>query len=201
MTTLIFVRHGESAAFDYIAGRTDVLLSEKGRKEAEATAAVLSKIKIDKLIASPIRRTMETAGYISKAANLEIEQMPDFMEIEFGDWTGKTFAELKNEKQWNQWNTFRSGSIVPNGESMLNVQNRVIAGVRKVMDKYPDKTVTIVSHGDPIRCVVLYYLGMPLDMVLRIKINTASISIIKISETGAWLHCYNYTPDLKWLDI
>lgn len=201
MNTLIFIRHGESTAFNYIAGRTEVPLSEKGIKEAEATASVLSNLKIDKLIASPIKRTMETAGYISKACGLSIETMDDLMEIDFGKWTGKSFAELKNEKEWQLWNSFRSGNRVPGGETMINVQNRMINAVNTIIKKYPDKKIAVVSHGDPIRTVILYYLGMPLDMVLRIKINTASISIIKISGEGAWLSCYNYTPEIGWLDL
>lgn len=199
MNTFIFIRHGESTAIDYVAGRTGVTLSEKGKKEAEQSANVLSKIKINRLIASPLQRTMETAGYISKATGLNIETFEDFIEIEFGDWTGRTFEDLRNEKAWNNWNSFRSGCIVPNGESIIQVQARMITGLNKLINKYPGETIAIVSHGDPIRTVFLYYLGMPIDMILRIKINTASISVLKLSEGSASVLCYNYTPDINWL--
>jgi broad specificity phosphatase PhoE len=201
MNTFIFIRHGESMATEYIAGRTPVPLSDKGRKEAKTTASLLSKIKIDHLIASPLQRTKETAGYLSDATGLNIEFMEDFIEVEFGGWTGRTFADLKNDPSWKTWNLFRSAAAVPDGESMLNVQNRMISGIEKLRNKYPDKTIAIVSHGDPIRTVFLYYLAMPIDMVLRIKINTASVSILKLYETTAAVHCYNYTPDLSWLDL
>jgi broad specificity phosphatase PhoE len=201
MNTFIFIRHGQSTAVDYIAGRTSVSLSDKGRKEAERTASLLSGIKIDKLIASPLQRTMETAGYISKACSLEIEQMEDFVEIEFGEWTGKKFADLKEDRLWNNWNSFRSGTLPPGGESMLSAQNRMINGIAKLQEKYPEKTIAVVSHGDPIRTVFLYYLAMPLDMVLRIKINTASISILRLFENSASVLCYNYTPDINWLEL
>jgi broad specificity phosphatase PhoE len=201
MNTFIFVRHGQSTATEYIAGRTPVTLSELGKKEAERTASMLSGLKIDRLIASPLQRTMETAGYISKACNLDIEVMEDFVEIDFGEWTGRTFKELRNEAIWNNWNSFRSGVIPPGGETMLSAQNRMITGINKLQEKYPDQTIAVVSHGDPIRTVFLYYLAMPLDMVLRIKINTASVSILKIFENTAAVMCYNYTPDINWLDL
>jgi broad specificity phosphatase PhoE len=201
MNTFIFVRHGQSTATEYIAGRTSVSLSEQGRMEAERTAALLSVIKIDKLISSPLQRTMETAGYISKACGLGIEVMDDFIEVEFGEWTGRTFKDLKNESSWNNWNYFRSGATPPGGETMLSAQNRMINGIIKLQHKYPDQTIAVVSHGDPIRTVFLYYLAMPLDMVLRIRINTASVSILRLFENSAAVLCYNYTPDIRWLEI
>lgn len=201
MNTFIFIRHGESTAVKYIAGRTQVSLSEKGKKEAEATAQLLSKMKIDKLISSPLKRTQETAGYISGACNLEIETMEDFIEVDFGKWVGKTFEDLKKDEKWNQWYTFRSGMLIPDGENLITVQNRMINGISKLKDRYPDQTIAVVSHGDPIRTVFLYYLGMPIDMILRLRINTASVSVLKLSDTSAAVVCYNYTPDLGWLNI
>jgi broad specificity phosphatase PhoE len=201
MNTFIFIRHGESTATEYIAGRTQVSLSEKGKKEAERTASLLAGIKIDKLISSPLQRTRETAGYISRACGLDIEVMEDFIETDFGEWTGCSFVDLRKEKSWSDWNSFRSGTTPPGGESMLGTQHRMVNGIKKLQDKYPDKTIAVVSHGDPIRTLFLYYLAMPLDMILRIRINTASVSILKIYETSAAVLCYNYTPDINWLDI
>jgi broad specificity phosphatase PhoE len=201
MNTFIFVRHGQSTAVEYIAGRTAVTLSEKGKKEAEVTAKMLSGIQIDHLISSPLQRTRETAGYISRACNLEPEIMDDFIEVEFGEWTGQSFVDLKSVNSWNHWNSFRSGVVPPNGESLLSVQERMVKGIQKLQQKYPDKTIAVVSHGDPIRTVFLYYLGMPIDMVLRIKINTASVSILRIYENTAAVMCYNYTPDINWLEF
>jgi broad specificity phosphatase PhoE len=201
MNTFIFIRHGESTATEYIAGRTAVSLSEKGKKEAERTASILAEMKIDNLITSPLQRTMETAGFISKATGLEIEAMEDFIETDFGKWTGRRFDELRKEKFWNDWNTFRSGVTPPDGENMLSTQNRMILGINKLQNTYPDKTIAVVSHGDPIRTVFLYYLAMPIDMIQRIKINTASISILKVYDNSAAVLCYNYTPDISWLNI
>lgn len=201
MNTFIFIRHGESTAVNYIAGRTAVSLSEKGRKEAEATAVMLSKIKIDKLISSPLKRTLETAEYISQSTGLNIEVMDDFIETDFGKWTGRTFTDLKADENWNKWYAFRSGMHVPEGENLISVQNRIIGGIHKIQEKYPDKTVAIVSHGDPIRSVFLYYLGMPIDMIARLKINTASVSVLKLADTTASVSCYNLTPDIGRLEI
>jgi broad specificity phosphatase PhoE len=201
MNTFILVRHGESTATEYLAGRTPVKLSDKGNKEAERTASHLCSLKINKLISSPLQRTRETASYISKACSLDIEIMEDFIETDFGDWTGRTFDELRKEKSWKDWNSFRSGVTPPNGENMLDTQYRMVNGIRKLQEKYPDQTIVIVSHGDPIRTLFLYYLTMPLDMILRIRINTASVSVLKLYENSAAVVCYNHTPELNWLDI
>jgi len=77
----------------------------------------------------------------------------------------------------------------------------MIKGIAKLGRKYPDKTIAVVSHGDPIRCVFLYYLGMPIDMVLRLRINTASVSVLRLTDSGTSVLCYNYTPGMGRLDI
>jgi probable phosphoglycerate mutase len=187
-------------AADYIAGRSaGVHLTQTGKEEAEAASEILSNFQIDKLFSSPLERTLETAGIFSKKLNLKIEINKQVTEVDFGDWTRKQFRELEEDEKWKLFNSFRSGTRIPNGEMMTEVQSRMVKEIERIRNTNQDKNIIIVSHGDPIRLTVSHYMGIPIDFILRLKINTASITILRINNYGPELICYNYSGDLTRL--
>ncbi len=103
-------------------------------------------------------------------------------EIDFGDWTGKAFAELEQQTAWKQWNSLRSVGRIPNGESIIEVQSRVVDEIEQLRRRFPDQTLALFSHGDPIRAAVTYYLGMPIDMLLRLEVSSASVTSFEIDD-------------------
>jgi probable phosphoglycerate mutase len=78
---------------------------------------------------------------------------------------------------------------------MVEVQSRMIAGIQKICSRHPGETVAIFSHNDPIKSVIAYYLGVSLDLFLRIEISTSSVSIVSIYENGAVIKGINLTND------
>lgn len=200
MTTFYIIRHGNTNAGNMISGRTPGFhLSENGRMQAEQLAERLSHIGFDAIYASPMERTQETASYLARKTDKKVETLESLIEVDFGRWTGKSFDELESDKVWKLFHTFRSGTPVPGGESMVDVQTRMIAEIDRLRHKHPQQTVAIVSHGDPIRCVIAYYAGIPLEMMLRINISTASVSIIEVEDWGARIHCINESGDIAEL--
>lgn len=200
MSNFLLIRHGESEAFGYIAGRTDgIHLSAKGRVEAEEIADVLKNMKIDLFYTSPITRTLETTEIITNVLKKDYKLDEEFLEVDFGEWTGKKFAELKNDPGWKQFNTFRTGTLIPGGEMISQVQTRVITEMEKLNQEFPNKSIVIVSHGDPIRSAICYYSGIPLDFMTRITVSTASLSIIEINNWGPVVQCVNFTPGVRIL--
>jgi len=187
MTKFFLIRHG---ANDFvgksIAGRMPgVHLNAEGRKQAERLAEKLSRESIQKIFSSPLERTMQTAGPLSKKLGLEIQISDALLEIDFGDWTGKTLDELSLIPLWKKWNSFRSATRIPNGEMIVEVQSRMVAQIEKLRREFPDGTLAIFSHGDPIRSVLTYFLGMPLDFFARLEISPASVSTLAIDDFGA----------------
>ncbi len=197
MTTFLLIRHGENDVLSRaLAGRAPgVHLNERGRKQAELLGRRLAGRGIGRILSSPMERARETAEPLARRLGLEIEICDSIIEIEYGAWTGKTMAELQTLEQWKQWNTLRSGTRPPGGESILEVQARTVGEIEKLRRAFPENTLALFSHGDPIRSALVYYLGMPLDMLQRLKISTASVSALKLGDWGAELHSFNETFD------
>jgi probable phosphoglycerate mutase len=130
--------------------------------------------------ASPIDRTQQTAHAIADPAGLTVQTREDLNEIDVGEWTGRTFDDIKSDPTYENWNSSRSLARCPGGESMLEVQVRMLRWLEMVRSDHPDQTVAAVSHGDPIKSVLLYLLGLPLDAYDRVEIEPASVSTVVV---------------------
>src|SRR3982751_391471 len=135
MTTFLLIRHalcdpvGRS-----IAGRAaGVSLNRRGLQQAEALAARLAELPIAAVYSSPLERALQTAGPIAKLKGLPLEQREGWNEIDFGEWTGKQLGELQAVPEWQNFNTYRSGTRIPGGETMQEVLARALDEVAEVL--------------------------------------------------------------------
>jgi probable phosphoglycerate mutase len=186
VTDFHLLRHGEhTLQGKIVAGRTPGIgLSERGRAEAEAAAARLASANITAIYASPLQRAQETAAIVAERLGLEIAIRDDLDEVDFGDWTGSTFAAIRDTEHYPAWANRRSLAFIPGGETMRNVQRRITETMMDLHTLHPDEGVVLVSHGDTIRSGLAFALGMPLDYLTRIEVATGSISTIRIDTTG-----------------
>ena len=90
------------------------------------------------------------------------------------------FAELHSD-------LVRSLAPAPGGEWMLDVQRRMAGLIERLRRERPERRIALVGHGDPIKAALLFYLGMPLDHVLRIELGTGSVSRLEVDDDGARL--------------
>lgn len=179
-----------------LAGRMpDVHLNERGLKQAEELAERLACIPIRRIYSSPLERALETAAPLARRLELELHVLEDVNEIEFSDWTGRSFDEMDGHPKWRQFNTFRSGTRIPNGELIIEVQKRMVAALEKLRSDFPEDVIAIFSHGDPIKTALCHYAGIPLDFVLRLEIALASVSALSIHDWGPRILCINATTD------
>jgi probable phosphomutase (TIGR03848 family) len=197
-TTFLLIRHAINDTVDVrIAGRTPgVHLNDEGRRQAEELAHRLDRIQLDAIYSSPLERAFETAEPIAERHGLGITRLDSLSEIDFGDWTWKALDELHADELWHQFNTFRSGMRIPGGETIVEVQARTVCELLRLREKHPEGTLAIVGHGDPIRAVISFYLGSPLDFMLRFVIDPASVSIIELAEASSRLLLMNSTAEL-----
>jgi probable phosphoglycerate mutase len=79
---------------------------------------------------------------------------------------------------------------------MLEVQARMAGAFEAIRRNHRNETVLVVSHGDPIRGILALYLGMPLDLIHRLEIRTASVSVIVLEEWGPLVLRVNDTGEL-----
>ncbi|MDB5597682.1 MAG: phosphoglycerate mutase protein [Hyphomicrobiales bacterium] len=188
MTTVVhLVRH---AAHDdvgsYLAGRTPgVLLGEAGLAQAARVARKLRGEKIDFIQSSPIERAAQTAHAIASYHDAKVELIDALVEVDFGDWSGKTFGELNEQPHWRMWNVARGITTTPGGETMLGVQARVIGHILDMVQLRKGATLLMVSHADPIRAALAAILGLSLDRLISFDIDPASLSTIAFDDYGA----------------
>jgi broad specificity phosphatase PhoE len=198
LTLFYLVRHGEHALQGRLAaGRmTGIGLSPKGRAEAAAIAERLAGEKVDAIYASPLDRARETAEIIAGRLERPVVIREDVIEVDFGEWTGLTFDQVRSDKRWVPWQSCRSIAAIPGGESWRRVQERAVDALFDLRRAHPEGTVVVVSHGDVIRAALLFALGMPLDLYNRIEVATGSISAIRIDDGGIRVPAINERPRL-----
>lgn len=187
MSTFFLIRHGSCDHIgNYLAGRLpNIHLNEKGHKEVSKLSELLDNVPLDVFISSPIERALETAQILNHKKNLEIKIDHRFTEVDCGLWTGKTFKDLQKDSHWSMYNTVRSFTRIPGGESMIEIQNRTVSAIQEYNDLYSDKLIAIVSHGDPIKTILATHMGFSFDIINTINVDPASVSTLIVNPWGS----------------
>jgi len=195
MTTFLLIRHGDTDAIGQtLAGWTPGWhLNARGKQQAERLAQRLAERPIRAVYTSPLERTVETAEPIARRHGLEAQLVEALGEIRLGEWEGRPFKELDPREDWRKFNAFRSGTRAPGGELMIETQTRMVQQITSLCERHPSDTVALVSHADPLRAVVAYFLGMPLDLVSRLEIGPASLTVLQVHGWGARVLSLNET--------
>jgi broad specificity phosphatase PhoE len=198
MTRLILIRHAATDCFgSQLAGRNgDVHLSAAGKIQGERLARALKQQRIGEIYSSPQPRARETAQFLAESFGDKVRIAAQLDEIDYGEWTGRTFEELRGIAQWREFNSARSCTRIPNGELMVEVQARVLALLERLCQHHSTMTVALVSHADVIRAALAHCLGMPLDLLLRLEISPASISMVAMEQYGPRVLCINNRGDV-----
>ncbi len=201
MPTFLLIRHGEN---DYVktgrlAGRTPgVHLNARGQQQAAELGEALKDAPLAAIYSSPLERAVETAQPIARARGLEIQLLPSLMDTDIGDWQG---AELKKLYKLPEWKTVQQAPSrfrFPGGESFAEQQVRLVNEIERLNKRHAaHEAVALVFHADPIKMVLAYYLGMPLDHFQRLACSTGSVTVLHLSEQGANLIKHNLTPPFK----
>ena len=155
-----------------------------------------TNIPIAALYSSPLDRTLDTAQHLARQLNLAVQTVQEVTEIDFGDWTGITFDDLKKDPRWEQFNSFRSGTRMPGGETMLEVQLRFVGWMDAIRRQHTGKRVVVVSHGDPIKAAAAYYLGLHIDMYDRFDVSLTSVTAIRLDDDHAHVLTLNNVGEL-----
>jgi broad specificity phosphatase PhoE len=184
-TWIDLVRHGQHAILgEVLCGRMPGIgLDERGRDQMSRCAATLGE-PIDAIHSSPQRRALESAAVIASRHKAHVELAPALDEIDVGDWTGKRFAELGADPRWREWNEHRSNAVPPNGESMSSLLTRMLKYLEHLACTMGGARIVLVSHAEPIRVVLMHYLGVPTDAFTSVDVAPASISTVLLDTKG-----------------
>jgi len=181
------VRHAVTASTGVrLPGRAPGLhLSDKGRRQAEAVAARLARLRrVAAVYTSPIDRARETAAAIGKALGETPRVEPGLLEVDIGEWTGLTIARASRRPEWQAVQRHPSGFRFPGGESFMTLQARVVDAVSRLAGRHRGAVVVAVSHADPIKAAVAHALGAHLDLFQRIVVSPASVTAIAYRPSG-----------------
>ena len=151
MTTLIFVRHGQSMAnfTKSFAGHLDVDLSDLGRQQAVLAAEYISKnYSIDEIYSSDLKRAYNTALPTSEKLGIKVIATSDFREIYGGLWESLTFDEIaeKYPEEYSVWKNDFSNARCPEGESSREVYIRIKEATLNLAERSPNKTILIALY-------------------------------------------------------
>jgi probable phosphoglycerate mutase len=168
-TTILLVRHGQTPTTGrLLPGQAPGLhLSDDGKKQAEAAAARIAKLKrVTAIYASPLERARETAMPIARVRGLAVR-------IERG-----LIDKVSKRPEWSTVQRHPSGFRFPDGESFMEMQTRLTDTLARLVERHRGGVVVVVSHADPIKAVVAHALGMHLDLFQRLNVAPGSITTI-----------------------
>jgi len=200
---LFLVRHGETAdniQMRYL-GISDAPLTTNGTRQARRVATALSKLPIRAIISSPMRRAVDTAAIIHAACGADLRLDDRLAEGSFGNWEGRTRAEVlglgpRDAELLARWES-DPACAPPGGESIQNIQKRVISLTDELTDEFSESSVVIVSHVGPIKALLAAVLEIPLQSTRRLFLDPGTISAVEWGSQPL-LRLFNSHAHLGW---
>jgi len=187
MTRIILVRHCEAQGNTdgVFQGHTDCEISGNGATQLELLGLRCRNMPIDAIYSSPLKRAFVTAEAINRYHNLPIQIEPRLMEINGGEWEGKSWDELPRlyPEETERWN-IRPYEFAPkDGETMHAVYSRMWEGITEIVRQNQGKTVCITSHGCAIRNFLCRALNKPIEEINDVGwCDNTAISLIDYDD-------------------
>ena len=134
------------------------------------------------VVTSPLRRCAEFATELSGELGIRSDEWPEFREMAFGDWEGRTAASILEERREELAAFWRDPMTTspPGGETLGEVAGRVTTAWARLIKAHQGKHVLLVAHGGVIRVILAHALGMPMTNLFRIEVSYACMSRLEI---------------------
>ncbi len=201
VTRLVLVRHAVTAQTGpLLSGRTPGIdLSDTGRGQATRLGERMAGLPVAAVYASPIERTTQTAEAVAVHHGLPVRPLPGVIEADYGEWTGGAIKDLATTDLWKVVQRAPSRARFPGGESLTEMQARMVTALEGVVAAHPGELVVVVSHADPIKAAIAHYTGVHLDLFQRIVVSPASVTVFELGPHGAAMLKCNDTGTLDEL--
>lgn len=191
MTTLLFVRHGQSMANveGIYAGHFDSPLSPLGEQQAKKTADfIVQNYAVDRIYSSDLRRAYATAEPVAAELSLPITPCRELREIFGGAWERQPFTALKTRyaADYSRWLSDIGNAVCTDGESVRDLAARVWQAVQQITDENDGKTVLITTHATPIRSLQCRLQGLPLCEMHTVPWVTNASVTVATAENGVF---------------
>lgn len=187
---VVLIRHGETewSRTGRHTGRSDVPLTDAGRRQAERLGERLSAERFVRVLTSPQGRAVETcaiAGFGDVA-----EPRADLREWDYGDYEGRTRREVRRERPG--WTVWRGGC--PGGETAADVAERVDRVIAELRDTQGDTAV--FAHGHALRVLAVRWIGLRPEVGENLPLDTAALSTVGWDREVPAIRLWNETAHL-----
>jgi probable phosphoglycerate mutase len=195
---VFLMRHGD---VDYFDGQGNLLhadtvaLNAAGRAQAEAAARVLAAVPLDRVVASDLVRSVETAAVVTAGRGLIIETRPGLREIQMGR-LGDVPADALEAAVLGAFtdNVTAEGRFL-GGETFGGLRDRVVACLGELLADRGWRCLLLVAHGGVNRALLSHALGVALQGFAALEQDPGCINILDVDEAGRWLvRLVNHTP-------
>jgi broad specificity phosphatase PhoE len=186
---LYFVRHGETLASKTggFCGTSDVELTTEGAMMAKDFALAYSKIEWTAVFSSPMIRTIATAKPLCAMIGMEMQLRDGLKEINFGQWEGKTPAEVNQQDhdRYVKWQAEPGWNAPPEGERAIDIARRSSEVIEEIEKTYQNGNVLVVSHKATIRIMLCSLLGIDVGRYRdRLDMPVAAVSMVEFCPQG-----------------
>jgi alpha-ribazole phosphatase len=201
LTKVFLIRHGETLwnKERKYQGHTNIPLSAEGIQQAGAVAAQLAGEKLAGVYASDLDRAFITAQIIAQPHHIPVVGMPELREVGFGQWEGLTYNAIHDRwpEEMGKLYTHPGEIVIPGGESFAQLQQRAVQAMDVLVQKHPEETIVVVSHGGTIRTLLCEVLGVELNNIWNIRQDNAAINVIEYYEHKTIIALVNDCHQLK----
>jgi alpha-ribazole phosphatase len=199
-TRLFLVRHGEvvESAQGKFLGFTDAGLSANGRIQLQSLSQRFRNEALDRAYASDLERALESAKIICRGRAIQPEGRAVFREMNMGEWDGISWKEI--ERRYPQRKKFHFSNLkqfhFPGGENWDLFRNRVLKGLRTILDENRGKPILLAAHAGVNRVILAKALGLPFKRMFFMDQAYACLNIIDYYQAYAMVRLINGTfPD------
>lgn len=219
-TTLYLIRHGETEGSEEkrYKGMIDVPLSERGIRQMEEASKYIVELTqnrsnphippllkggegklLDAVYCSDLSRAVKSAEIIAEPFKLSPVKINKLRERDFGVWEGMSFDEIKEKypEDFTSWlkNPLRFSPT--GGENTLEVKERCMNAIDRVVDTHNGENIAVVAHGGVIRIILCQFLGIPLENIFMIEQDYGAVNIIEFHGNYPVIRLINYChPEL-----
>lgn len=183
-TTLLLIRHGQT---DWnlegrYTGQSDIPLNEAGREQARRLADKLKAMPPDVIYASDLIRAYETAEIIADSCDVPLYSDPRLREINQGVWEGMLFPDIKARfaREFAAREADPLTVSAPEGETVGQVRQRVLAAVQEIILKHPGQRVAIVAHGLTLAIIKGYVMEHSITQVWDLIPPNAEVEEVEV---------------------
>lgn len=205
MGKVYLLRHGRTAwnKDKIFRGRADVPLDEHGLAQAKCVAQALKGIEIGRIYSSPLSRAVQTAEPVAACKQLPLNEVPEFLDIDYGQWTSKADEQVRQlfPELYQQWLIQPEQVHFPDGEDLAGVRYRAFAKLEKLAAEADEQSILMVTHRVVLKVLLCSAMEMGLSKFWQVQVDTASLSVLGFEQGGLKLLLLNDTCHLRSLDM